>query len=148
MGATKDICLLASDRVVSRSPLHGILGSTEVLKDLDLNSMASTLAGQIDSCGRTLLDIIDHLLDFATLKGQKIERGAVSSAKIRRRISLKGSKPSADAELADVETSVSLDDLTEEAVESTVYSFNCKKGAEYEPRTSVILDIDLSLIHI
>ena len=144
MEATKDICLLASDRVVSRSPLHGILGSTEVLKDLDLNSMASTLAGQIDSCGRTLLDIIDHLLDFATLKGQKIERGAVSSAKIRRRISLKGSKPSADAELADVETSVSLDDLTEEAVESTVYSFNCKKGAEYEPRTSVILDIDRS----
>ena len=78
----ENMCLLASDRIVTRSPLHGILGSTEVLKDLDLNSMASTLAGQIDSCGRTLLDIIDHLLDFATLKGQKIDRGAVSSAKI------------------------------------------------------------------
>jgi CheY-like chemotaxis protein len=136
--------LFASDRDVSRSPLHGILGSTEVLKDLDLNSMASTLAGQIDSCGRTLLDIIDHLLDFATLKGQKIEKGAVSSAKIRRRISLKGSKTSADVDIADIETSVALDDLTEEAVESTVYSFNCKKGADYEPRTSVILDIDRS----
>jgi CheY-like chemotaxis protein len=106
--------------------------------------MASTLAGQIDSCGRTLLDIIDHLLDFATLKGQKIDRGAVSSAKIRRSISLKGSKTSADDDLADVETSVCLDDLTEEAVESTVYSFNCKKGIEYEPRTSVILEIDRS----
>jgi CheY-like chemotaxis protein len=138
------MCLLASDCVVSRSPLHGILGSTEVLKDLDLNSMASTLAGQIDSCGRTLLDIIDHLLDFATLKGQKIEKGAVSSAKIRRRISLKESKASADVDLADIDTSVALDDLTEEAVESTVYSFNCKKGADYEPRTSVILDIERS----
>ncbi|GAB7334778.1 hypothetical protein MBLNU13_g06700t2 [Cladosporium sp. NU13] len=127
-----------------RSPLHGILGSTEVLKDLDLNSMASTLAGQIDSCGRTLLDIIDHLLDFATLKGQKIERGAASSAKIRRSMSFKGSKTSAEDDLADVDTSVSLDDLTEEAVESTVYSFNCKKGIDYEPRTSVILDIDRS----
>jgi CheY-like chemotaxis protein len=138
------MCLLASECVVSRSPLHGILGSTEVLKDLDLNSMASTLAGQIDSCGRTLLDIIDHLLDFATLKGQKIEKGAVSSAKIRRRISLKESKASADVDLADIDTSVALDDLTEEAVESTVYSFNCKKGADYEPRTSVILDIERS----
>lgn len=106
--------------------------------------MASTLAGQIDSCGRTLLDIIDHLLDFATLKGQKIERGAVSSAKIRRSMSFKGSKTSAEDDLADVETSISLDDLTEEAVESTVYSFNCKKGIDYEPRTSVILDIDRS----
>lgn len=106
--------------------------------------MASTLAGQIDSCGRTLLDIIDHLLDFATLKGQKIERGAASSAKIRRSMSFKGSKTSAEDDLADVETSVSLDDLTEEAVESTVYSFNCKKGIDYEPRTSVILDIDRS----
>jgi CheY-like chemotaxis protein len=140
----ENMCLLASDRIVTRSPLHGILGSTEVLKDLDLNSMASTLAGQIDSCGRTLLDIIDHLLDFATLKGQKIDRGAVSSAKIRRSISVKGSKTSADDDLADVETSVCLDDLTEEAVESTVYSFNCKKGIDYEPRTSVILEIDRS----
>ena len=106
--------------------------------------MASTLAGQIDSCGRTLLDIIDHLLDFATLKGQKIERGAAASAKIRRSMSFKGSKTSAEDDLADVETSVCLDDLTEEAVESTVYSFNCKKGIDYEPRTSVILDIDRS----
>jgi CheY-like chemotaxis protein len=84
------------------------------------------------------------LLDFATLKGQKIDRGAVSSAKIRRSISVKGSKTSADDDLADVETSVCLDDLTEEAVESTVYSFNCKKGIDYEPRTSVILEIDRS----
>lgn len=118
-----------------------------MLKDLNLDSMASTLAAQIDSCGRILLDIIDHLLDFATLKGQRIEKGAVSSAKIRRRISLNESKTSADDDLADVDTSVSLDDLTEEAVESTVYSFNCKKGAEYEPRATVILDVDRSSSH-
>jgi CheY-like chemotaxis protein len=129
----------------TRSPLHGILGSTEVLRDLDLNSMASTLAGQIDSCGRTLLDIIDHLLDFATLKGQRVEKSVASNAKIRRRISLKESKTSVDEDLEDIEASVALDDLTEEAVESTVYSFNCKKGTDYEPRTSVILDIDRSV---
>jgi CheY-like chemotaxis protein len=134
-----------SDRFTIRSPLHGILGSTEVLKDLDLNSMASTLAGQIDSCGRTLLDIIDHLLDFATLKVQRIEKGVASSSKIRHRIPLKENKAPADDDLTDVEASVALDDLTEEAVESTVYSFNCKKGADYEPRTSVILDIDRSV---
>lgn len=130
-----------------RSPLHGILGSTEVLKDLDLSSMASALTGQIDSCGRTLLDIIDHLLDFATIKGQRIEKGAVSSTRIRRSNSLQDNKASANDDIADVAKSVALDDLTEEAVESTVYSFNCKKGTDFEPRTSVILAIDRSVVN-
>jgi hypothetical protein len=124
--------------------LHGILGSTEVLAELDLDSTISTLAGQIDSCGRTLLDIIDHLLDFATLKGQRLKKGVVSSSRIGHKISARERKASADDDIADLETSVSLDDLTEEAIESTVYSFLCKKGANYEPRASVILDIDRS----
>ena len=124
--------------------MHGILGSTEVLAELDLDSTVSTLAGQIDSCGRTLLDIIDHLLDFATLKGQRLKKGVASSSRIGHRISARERKASADDDIADLETSVSLDDLTEEAVESTVYSFLCKKGASYEPRASVILDIDRS----
>jgi hypothetical protein len=124
--------------------LHGILGSTEVLAELDLDSTVSTLAGQIDSCGRTLLDIIDHLLDFATLKGQRLRKGVASSSRIGHRIPARERKASADDDIADLETSVSLDDLTEEAIESTVYSFLCKKGANYEPRASVILDIDRS----
>jgi CheY-like chemotaxis protein len=124
--------------------LHGILGSTEVLAELDLDSTVSTLAGQIDSCGRTLLDIIDHLLDFATLKGQRLKKGVASSSRIGHRIPARERKASADEDIADLETSVSLDDLTEEAIESTVYSFLCKKGANYEPRASVILDIDRS----
>ena len=133
-------CLLKNHR----SPLHGILGSTEVLAELDLDSTVSTLTGQIDSCGRTLLDIIDHLLDFATLKGQRLKKGAASSSRIGHRISARERKSSADDDIADLETSVALDDLTEEAIESTVYSFLCKKGASYEPRASVILDIDRS----
>jgi anti-sigma regulatory factor (Ser/Thr protein kinase) len=124
--------------------LHGILGSTEVLAELDLDSTVSTLAGQIDSCGRTLLDIIDHLLDFTTLKGQRLKKGVASSSRIGHRIPARERKASADDDIADLETSVSLDDLTEEAIESTVYSFLCKKGASYEPRASVILDIDRS----
>lgn len=124
--------------------MHGILGSTEVLAELDLDSTVSTLAGQIDSCGRTLLDIIDHLLDFATLKGQRLKKGVASSSRIGNRISARERKASADDDIADLEIGVSLDDLTEEAIESTVYSFLCKKGVSYEPRASVILDIDRS----
>ena len=100
--------------------MHGILGSTEVLAELDLDSTVSTLAGQIDSCGRTLLDIIDHLLDFATLKGQRLKKGVASSSRIGHRIPARERKASADDDIADLETSVSLDDLTEEAIESTV----------------------------
>lgn len=106
--------------------------------------MCSSLVAQIDSCGRTLLDTMDSLLDFATLKGQRLRQGAASSSQIGRRLALKERKDSTDDDLANLEASVALDDLTEEAVESTVYSFLCKKGVNYEPRASVILDIDRS----
>jgi signal transduction histidine kinase len=51
-----------------RSPLHGILGSCELLSDRGLDNTVTTFLEQIDLCGRTLLGTIEHLLDFANLK--------------------------------------------------------------------------------
>ncbi|APA15995.1 hypothetical protein sscle_16g107650 [Sclerotinia sclerotiorum 1980 UF-70] len=48
-----------------RSPLHGILASAEILDDLSLPNLAQELVETIDSCGRTLLDTINHILDFS-----------------------------------------------------------------------------------
>lgn len=51
-----------------RTPLHGVLASAEFLND-----MAETTPTQlgfvqtIDTCGRTLLDIINHVLDYSKL---------------------------------------------------------------------------------
>lgn len=48
-----------------RSPLHGILGSVECLQDGDSTAHHDDLVSMIDTCGRSLLDIIDHLLEHS-----------------------------------------------------------------------------------
>lgn len=50
-----------------RSPLHGILGSVECLQDSELDAFQENLVHTVETCGKTLLDTIDHLLDFAKI---------------------------------------------------------------------------------
>ncbi|KAI6952285.1 hypothetical protein KC329_g19251, partial [Hortaea werneckii] len=45
-----------------RSPLHGILGSIEHLSETGLDSFQTALMQTADTCGKTLLDVINHLL--------------------------------------------------------------------------------------
>jgi signal transduction histidine kinase/CheY-like chemotaxis protein len=47
--------------------LHGILASTEFLVETTLDAYQQSLADTIDSCGRTLLDTINHVLDFSKI---------------------------------------------------------------------------------
>jgi len=49
-----------------RSPLHGILASAELLHDT-LDPFQSSMVDMIESCGSTLLDTMNHLLDFAKI---------------------------------------------------------------------------------
>jgi signal transduction histidine kinase len=48
-----------------RSPLHGILLSADLLLDTNLDVFQGNAAHTIETCSRTLLDTIDHLLDFS-----------------------------------------------------------------------------------
>jgi signal transduction histidine kinase len=50
-----------------RSPLHGLLASVEFLAETDLTAFQDGLISTIDSCGRTLLDTINHVLDFSKI---------------------------------------------------------------------------------
>lgn len=50
-----------------RSPLHGILGSVEFLRDTVSSAYQQTLVSSIETCGKTLLDTIDHVLDYAKI---------------------------------------------------------------------------------
>ncbi|RPB03943.1 hypothetical protein L873DRAFT_1786566 [Choiromyces venosus 120613-1] len=50
-----------------RSPLHGILAGTELLFDTVVNAQQRELLGTIENCGRTLLDTLNHVLEFSTL---------------------------------------------------------------------------------
>ncbi|RDL37745.1 Uncharacterized protein BP5553_05178 [Venustampulla echinocandica] len=51
-----------------RSPLHGILASVEFLADTALDGFQKNLVDTVDICGRTLLDTIEHVLDFSKIK--------------------------------------------------------------------------------
>ena len=65
---------LAKDDFISnvshelRSPLHGILASVEFLADTTLDGFQRNLVDTVDICGRTLLDTIEHVLDFSKIK--------------------------------------------------------------------------------
>jgi signal transduction histidine kinase len=47
-----------------RSPLHGILGTSDILGDTAMNALQQGMVHTIESCGRTLLDTMNNLLDF------------------------------------------------------------------------------------
>jgi two-component system sensor histidine kinase RpfC len=60
-----------------RTPLNGVIGMSELLMDSPLEAEEREFVGTIYSSGRTLLAIIDNILDFA-----KIESGRLSSEKV------------------------------------------------------------------
>jgi len=124
-----------------RSPLHGILGSVEMLLEEKLENSVATLVQQISTCGNSLLEIIDHLLDFANLRKRQLKRGAVKSSKIGRSF-LPNAPDVPDSNLEALKTGIALDDLTEDAVSSSVYSYHYHHDGNIQ--TSVILDIDRS----
>jgi signal transduction histidine kinase/CheY-like chemotaxis protein len=126
-----------------RSPLHGILGSVEILASEKLDNTAATLVEQIGSCGQSLLEIIDHLLDFSNLRQQTLTKGAVKSSKIGRKF-LPTTADISENDLASMKTGVALDDLTEDTVVSSVYSFFYDRNTQTHIQTSVILDIERS----
>lgn len=50
-----------------RSPLHGILASAEFLRELANDETQSELISTVQNCGRTLLETINHVLDFSKI---------------------------------------------------------------------------------
>ncbi|KAJ6079031.1 hypothetical protein N7467_008784 [Penicillium canescens] len=54
-----------------RSPLHGILASAELLQDISLEPAHRDIVKMISTSGRTLLDTMNHLLDFCKINNLK-----------------------------------------------------------------------------
>ncbi|KAL0941520.1 sensor histidine kinase response [Colletotrichum truncatum] len=50
-----------------RSPLHGILGSAELLTDTETDTYQAGLISSISTCGKTLLDTLNHVLDYSKI---------------------------------------------------------------------------------
>ncbi|THX15614.1 hypothetical protein D6D13_02041 [Aureobasidium pullulans] len=54
-----------------RSPLHGCLAAVEFLQDTKLDDTQAELIEMIQSCASTLLDTLNHLLDFLKVNEHK-----------------------------------------------------------------------------
>jgi signal transduction histidine kinase len=50
-----------------RSPLHGILAAAEFLEDTSLDTYQKSLISTQVSCGKTLLQVIEHVLDYSKI---------------------------------------------------------------------------------
>ena len=114
-----------------RSPLHGILGSIEFLHDTAMDDFQSSMVISVETCGKTLLDTVNHVLDYAKIH---------SLSKAHRRA--KANKPGVD-QSSRPETSLTEDFdmaiIVEEAVEA-VYAgqvFRTANGNSLEGESEV-----------
>ncbi|PWN27428.1 hypothetical protein BDZ90DRAFT_252651 [Jaminaea rosea] len=52
-----------------RTPLHGILASAELLAETKLNTTQGSYLDTVEACGKSLLELVNHVLDFTKLSG-------------------------------------------------------------------------------
>lgn len=65
---TKSV-LISSVSHELRTPLHGILASAELLKDTQLDSIQQMFLNTVQTCGTTLIETVNHVLDYTKLSG-------------------------------------------------------------------------------
>lgn len=106
-----------------RSPLHGFIMGVELLNDSELTVVQGDIAHTLETCGRTLSDTLDHLLDFSkinnfmeTTKQQQKSDGG--------RGTRKSSAKTIEAGMMTLSSIVRLDRLAEEVVESVFAGYN------------------------
>ena len=65
-----------------RTPLHGILAAAELLADTDLDQTQVAFLRTVQSCGNSLIETVNHVLDFTKLSGGS--SGSGSSLKLSK----------------------------------------------------------------
>lgn len=119
-----------------RSPLHGLLAGADLLSEVVIDDAQAEMVRIIQTCGTTLLDTLNHLLDFSKinhLDDTKIARKGSSSEKTERGIAI------------DETSKQDLGELVQDVVEG-VYLGYISKNATYQglPRPNDAGDPPLS----
>lgn len=58
-----------------RTPLHGILAAAELLTETKLSSTQGSYLDTVEACGKSLLELVNHVLDFTKLSGSSRAKG-------------------------------------------------------------------------
>ncbi|KAK1976747.1 hsp90-like protein [Colletotrichum cereale] len=121
--------LLSSLSHELRSPLHGIILGSELLHDTPLDAFQGETLVSIENCGRTLLETIDHLLDwskinnFITPSKRRSSTADVGDRGLRNR----DQKISIESGMMSITSNVDIDVLAEEVVESICAGFSYQR---------------------
>ncbi|KAL0930098.1 Histidine kinase 5-like protein 2 [Colletotrichum truncatum] len=127
--------LLSSLSHELRSPLHGIILGAELLSDTSLDAFQEEMLASIETCGRTLLETMDHLLDLSRINNfigsspsRQNTKGAIATndttALNDRSVANRGQRPGIEAGMMSIASDVELDILAEEVVESVCAGFS------------------------
>ncbi|KAF2833606.1 hypothetical protein CC86DRAFT_311533 [Ophiobolus disseminans] len=117
-----------------RSPLHGILGTLEFIKDTPLDAFQTSMLNSLNACGQTLLDTINHVMDYAKRSEGKKN---VSSRRLKSTNTVRlSSKPLKNRRSR--AGAFNFCTVTEEVIEA-VFS-----GSTYVPVRGSMIDIDSS----
>jgi signal transduction histidine kinase len=122
-----------------RSPLHGILGSVEFLRDTVSSAYQESLVSSIETCGKTLLDTIDHVLDYA-----KINKLRSATSRRKQRNEGRHKRLPADNSILGVTADFDLAQLVEEVCDTVCAGHTFRKtqsangGAIYDQAENTI----------
>ncbi|KEQ70661.1 hypothetical protein M436DRAFT_52873 [Aureobasidium namibiae CBS 147.97] len=126
MNALKDdrakTTFIASMSHELRSPLHGILGSVEFLQETATDAYQAGLVNSISTCGKTLLDTLDHVLDYAKIN--KLGRARMKKNAKSNRLASATDSPS---ESLSISAEIDLGLVVEEVVEAVCAGHAFKK---------------------
>jgi signal transduction histidine kinase len=121
-----------------RSPLHGILAGVEFLEETELNSFQNEMAHTIRMAGRTLLDTVDHILDFAKISS--FTRAQTRQRVGADRLQYDENRTNVDSAEIGVTAAVDLALLTEDVIETVVNAHRFQNRRSNVP--SVAVDIE------
>ena len=114
-----------------RSPLHGILGANNFLADSELTRFQEEMVDSIRSCGHTLLDTLEHVMDFA-----KINSSPYYTSK-RQNGSDRGNESEDDSAIQDkssLSSTLDLSSLIEEVVDAVAMGFKVQNEFLYDDK--------------
>ncbi|CAJ2502073.1 Uu.00g049260.m01.CDS01 [Anthostomella pinea] len=102
-----------------RSPLHGVILSVELLAGTRLDTFQGNVTNTLETCGRTLLDTVDHLLDFSKVNNYIASR----RPGMGRARGLRDGGASIESGMKSQLSDIRLDVLVEEVIESVFAGF-------------------------
>ncbi|KAG6277983.1 hypothetical protein E4U47_006386 [Claviceps purpurea] len=140
-----------------RSPLHGLVLGVDMLHDTALDRLQKEFLNTVETCGRTLLDTVDHLLhwakinNFMTRPSSTHAKALIGHGSKRDLGAEHRTSKSVEAGMMSITTHVAVDALAEEVVESVfaghtyqklIAAHAAKASSSVEPKCTALQRLD------